>query len=240
MAKEAPRRFFENQTSTQYPPVMAYFDVTKETSLTVDASPVGISAILSQNTKNRDDSKIIAYASHSFTDVERRYSQTEKEALSFVWAIKHFHLFLYGQQFTLITDHKPLEIIYGTTRSKPSARIERWVLRLQPYHFKVQYKPGSENAADYLSRHPSDKMTNKSEQTEEYISYISSNAVPKAMTLQEIAQETYTDKELQQLRAAIRTGTWESISKDYRLIKDELTIGTQNVVLRRTRIVIPR
>ena len=124
MAKEAPRRFFENQTSTQYPPVMAYFDVTKETSLTVDASPVGISAILSQNTKNRDDSKIIAYASHSFTDVERRYSQTEKEALSFVWAIKHFHLFLYGQQFTLITDHKPLEIIYGTTRSKPSARID--------------------------------------------------------------------------------------------------------------------
>ena len=57
MAKEAPRRFSENQTSTQYPPVMAYFDVTKETSLTVDASPVGISAILSQNTKNRDDSK---------------------------------------------------------------------------------------------------------------------------------------------------------------------------------------
>ncbi len=57
MAKEAPRRFSENQTSTQYPPVMAYFDVTKETSLTVDASPVGISAILSQYTKNRDDSK---------------------------------------------------------------------------------------------------------------------------------------------------------------------------------------
>ncbi len=83
-------------------------------------------------------------------------------------------------------------------------------------------------------------MTNKSEQTEEYISYITSNAVPKAMTLQEIAQETYTDKELQQLRAAIRTGTWESISKDYRLIKDELTIGTQNVVLRGTRIVIPK
>ena len=42
MAKEAPRRFFENQTITQYPPVMAYFDVTKETILTVDASPVGI------------------------------------------------------------------------------------------------------------------------------------------------------------------------------------------------------
>ncbi len=97
MAKEAPRRFSENQTSIQYPPFMAYFDITKETSLTVDASPVGIYAILSQNTKNRDDSKIIAYASHSFTDFECRYFQTEKKALSFVWAITHFQLFLYGQ-----------------------------------------------------------------------------------------------------------------------------------------------
>ena len=72
-------------------------------------------------------------------------------------------------------------------------------------------------------------MTYKSEQTEEYINYITSNAVPKEMTLQEIAQESYTDKELQQLRAAIRTGTWESISKDYRLIKDELTIGFEKL-----------
>ncbi len=83
-------------------------------------------------------------------------------------------------------------------------------------------------------------MTNKSEQTEEYISYITSNTVPKEMTLQEIAQEAYTDKELQQLRDAIRTVTWESISKDYRLIKDEFTIGTLNVILRETRKVIPR
>ncbi len=52
----------------------------------------------------------------------------------------------------LITDHKPLEVIYGSATSKPSARIEGWVLRLQPYAFKIQYKQGSENPADYLSR----------------------------------------------------------------------------------------
>lgn len=38
--------------------------------------------------------------------------------------------------FDLITDHKPLEVIFGP-RSKPCARIERWVLRLQSYRFKV-------------------------------------------------------------------------------------------------------
>ena len=34
--------------------------------------------------------------------------------------------------------------------SKPSARIERWVLRLQGY--KVIYRPGKTNSADALSR----------------------------------------------------------------------------------------
>ena len=51
--------------------------------------------------------QIISYASRALSDVEKRYSQTEKEALAIVWAVEHFHLFLYGSEFTLITDHKP-------------------------------------------------------------------------------------------------------------------------------------
>ena len=38
-------------------------------------------------------------------------------------------------------------VIYGS-KSKPCARIERWVLRMQPYKFKVKYAPGSQNIAD--------------------------------------------------------------------------------------------
>ena len=131
-------------------PVMAYFDTTKETVITVDASPVGISAILAQKEHASDDCRIAAYASRALSPVEKRYSQTEKEALSIVWAVEHFHLFIYGKPFQLVTDHKPLEVIYGNPKSKPSARIERWVLRLQPYQFTVQYKPGVDNPADYL------------------------------------------------------------------------------------------
>ena len=50
-----------------------------------------------------------------------------------------------------MTDHKPLEVIYGL-RSKPSARIERWVIHLQPYDFWVMYAPGQSNVADLFSR----------------------------------------------------------------------------------------
>ena len=219
-------------------PMMGYFDISKSTTITVDASPVGISAILAQGTDS--DYKVIAYASRALTDVEKRYSQTEKEALSIVWGIEHFHLYLYGKEFTLITDHKPLEIIYGTPTSKPSARIERWVLRLQPYRFVVQYKAGADNPADYLSRHPvpNNNPSHIAEETEEFINFVTKYAVPKAMTIDEISEATNADRTLQGLRAAIRTGHWETV-KQYKPIKDEITVGSNNIILRGSRIIIP-
>jgi len=42
-----------------------------------------------------------------------------------------------------------IELIYGHRHSKPSARIERWVLRLRPYTFQIDYKPGEQNPEDY-------------------------------------------------------------------------------------------
>jgi len=106
-------------------PVMSYFDITKETQVLVDASPVGLSAILAQRKPGTSESKIIAYASRALTDTETRYLQTEKEALAIVWGVEHFHIYLYGAPFILYTDHKPLELIYGNQLSKPPARIER-------------------------------------------------------------------------------------------------------------------
>ena len=157
---------------------MAYFDTKKDTYIRVDASPVGISAILSQKTKDKDDEKVITYASRALTAVKKRYSQTEKEALAIVWGVEHFHLYLYGKKFTLITDHKPLEVSYGNKNAKSSARIERWVLRLQPYSFKVVYRPGATNPADYLSRHPIQTSRRQENMTEKYINPIAFNSVP--------------------------------------------------------------
>ena len=71
--------------------IMAYFDKDKETELTTDTSPWGLSAILSQHTPGQEDRRIVAYASRSLTPVEQRYSQTEREALAIVWAGECFH-----------------------------------------------------------------------------------------------------------------------------------------------------
>ena len=101
---------------------LTYYNKDAKTRVTADAIPVEHDGVYGP----------VYYASRSLTAVERRYSQTEKEVLSLVWACERFHVYLYGKHFQLKTDHKPLEVIYSS-KSHSSARIKRWVLRLQPY-----------------------------------------------------------------------------------------------------------
>lgn len=75
--------------------VMAYFDPTKQTELTTDASPWGLSAILSQKTPSNDDRRIVAYVSRCLSVVEKKYSQTEREALAIVWAMESRYMSIY-------------------------------------------------------------------------------------------------------------------------------------------------
>ena len=117
--------------------MLAYFDRGAPTEVIADASPVGLGAVLVQ--KVDGERRAVRYASRSLSDTERRYSQTEKEALALVWSCERFNLYLCGlPEFDLVTDHQALKTIYGPN-SKPSARIERWVLRLQPFNYKVRY-----------------------------------------------------------------------------------------------------
>ena len=147
--KEQKEAFVELKKRLSNSETLGYFDKDALTQAIADASPVGLGAVLTQMSK--DGPRIISYASRSLTGTETRYSQTEKEALALIWACEKFHPYIYGVPFELITDHKPLEVIYGP-RYKPYARSERWVLRMQPYKFKVKYQPGPKNIADPLSR----------------------------------------------------------------------------------------
>lgn len=228
---------------------MAYFDPNMNTELIVDASQVELGAILLQKDKS-DRKHIIAYASRALSDVERRYSQTEREALTIVWSCEHFHLYIYGKEFTMVTDHKPLELIWNNPRSKSPACIERWGLRLQPYRLKVEYREGSENPADDMSHHPiqthlHNKSTRATKIAEEYINFITQNNTPKAMTLDEIKHETLKDETLQRVSTLIRTNTWHTVTKDivlkqYEHVKGELAVSHDNdIILRGSTIVIP-
>ena len=215
---------------------LAYFDSNaEETKLITDASPVGLGAVLTQVQEGCE--RVVAYASRSLTDVERRYSQTEKEALGLVWGCERFHMYLYGVEFTLLTDHKPLEVIYSTN-SRNSARIERWVLRLQPYRFKVQYVPGKQNIADPLSRLGKGKGVCMNDDAEEFIRFVAETSTPAAMSVQGVEEESWIDPEISQLRECITTGEWDNAPPQYKAVRNELSI-LGKLVLRGTRLLIP-
>jgi hypothetical protein len=77
--------------------------------------------------------------------------------------------------------------------------------------------------------------------TEEYISFIVHNVVPRDMTLDEIIKATNSDSTLKGFRAAIRLKRRDSpVVQYFKSIKDELTVMSQGVILRGTRIVIPQ
>ena len=219
---------------------MSHFDTSKETHILVDASPLGLSAILTQKDPQQDAHNIIAYVSRVLSPVEKRYSQTEKEALAIVWGIEHFHLYVFGAPFTLITDHKPLQLIYNNPRSRPPARIERWFLRLQQHDFQVIYKKGNDNPADFLSRHPQPKVP-KCSIAEEYMNFMTVNAAEAAIPLEVIKEHTSNDSTLMAVQKAVHSGDWaDKLVKLFVNVKDEIAADNKNgVVQRGTKIIIP-
>ena len=124
-------------------PILRLPDLEKGFTLRTDASNVGIGAVLMQET--------IAYASKKLLPRETRYSVIERECLALVWGIKKFHMYLYGKEFQVETDHCPL--IYMQNTKLTNSRVMRWVLSLQPYRFRIAAIKGSQNiGADYMSR----------------------------------------------------------------------------------------
>ena len=214
---------------------LAYYKVGCKTRIVADASLVGVGAVLTQ--QQGETWRVISYASRSLTDVERRYSQTGKEALALVWACERFSTYVSGQPFELEADHKPLQHIYSRT-SKPCARIERWVLRLQGFDFRVVYRLGNTNFADSLSRLNSVNQLDRREDYD-FVRAVVESCVPVALTPKEIEQAPFEDAELRQVRNCVMSGNWECTLPSYAHVKDELS-NYGELLLRGTRIVIPK
>ena len=121
---EALQRAKNQLTSSN---VLTHYDPKLPINLAADASAYGIGAVISHVLPDGSE-KPISYASRTLTTIEKNYAQLEKEALSLIFGVKKFHQYLYGQKFTLMTDHKPLTAILGSKKGIPSlaaARLQR-------------------------------------------------------------------------------------------------------------------
>jgi hypothetical protein len=73
---------------------LAYFVPGRETELVVDGLQDGIGAIHSQKDPVVKKFRPVAYTSRACTEVEKRYSQIERECLEATWAVEKIHSIL--------------------------------------------------------------------------------------------------------------------------------------------------
>ena len=133
-------------------PVLVAPNFTKEFIIHTDASNKAIGAVLNQKTDGIEQP--IAFHSRKLRGAELSYSITEKEALSVIDAVKHFHPYVLGRKFGIVTDHTALQYVFKFKNSK-NARLNRWALTLSEYEYTLQYRDGAMHVVpDALSRNP--------------------------------------------------------------------------------------
>lgn len=189
---------------------LGYFNHVDETELYVDASPIGLGAVLVQY-NSEGDPRIIACASKSLTPAEKKYPHTQKEALAIVWGVERFSYYLTSKNFTVRTDSEANQFIFGSEHriSKRSiTRAESWALRLLPYRFEVKRIPGHLNIADALSRLIRKTQVDQAfdEENDKHVLYALDVNMDISWTDIQLASET--DEELNEVRDAIHSNKW--------------------------------
>ena len=229
--------------------MLHYFDTSKDTVLEADASIKGLGSALIQ------DGKPIAFASKALTETQTRYSNIEREMLAIVAGCERYHTFLYGKSFTIITDHQPLVTICNKPIHSAPARLQRMLLRIQGYNYRIIYRPGSQMIiADALSRLP-DPKTRSDVDLDERIDNIDIDIDAEKLCnialinfgqekKKSIIEETLNDPDLATLKEVVING-WPNTIKDlpekirsYWSYREEIGVEA-GVLFKGRQVIIP-
>lgn len=230
---------------------LAHFDPNAKLILTVDASPTGLGAVLSQIGPDRLE-RPISYASRTLSRAEKNYAQVQKEATAIVFGVKRFHQYLYGrsQPFVLRTDHKPLLAIFGPYKGIPEIsanRLQRYAIFLAAYNYVIEYISSKQNSADYLSRaYSGDNETETTDELTEcedraaYVNFVTDGDLP--VTLNDLRRETTRDTNLSTVKDFVLNGWPRKVSdaelKPFFNCRTQLSYES-GILMRGHKVVIP-
>ena len=225
--------------------LLAHYDPDKMIILSVDASPVGLGAVISHEIDGQDQP--VAFSSRSLSPAERNYAQVDREALAIIHGVRKFHQYLYGRRFVLWTDNKPLSHIVAPDKAIPNmaaARIQRWCLELSAYNYEVVHRPASrQRNVDALSRLPVEGVRQEVTETDmeaEKINRAALQGMP--VTAKQISAATQNDPVLAKVREFMMTGWPNELDeefKPYERRKMEMSLE-EGCLLWGVRVVIPK
>ena len=222
--------------------VLGHFSCSNDVGVQVDASGMGLGAVLFQPDQD-EYLRPIAYASRVLTAAEKNYSQIEREALALVYGVQKFRQYLLGRPFILRTDHKPLISLFNPHKSVPmltSTRLKKWRLVLAAYTYSLAFVPGKNNIfADYLSRKPALETPSKVEIVEEQVLQL---VVERVVNAEAVSYETERDPVLSKVLHFTKCGWPLEVTTDllpYYRKRLEFTLQS-GVLVWDSRIVIPQ
>lgn len=223
--------------------ILVHYDPNKPVRLACDSSEYGIGAVLLHVMEDGSE-RPICYISRVLTKAERGYSMIMKEALAVYWSVLKLYQYLAGRKFQIVSDHKPLQALFGEHKSLPkmaAGRIQRWSLFLAGFDYSFHFIRGSENVkADALSRLPlSESIDAACDPEYDYLNMVEGQL---PIDSSKIRYETRKDSCLGTVFNYIRYGfpkyTENDLLKPYFIRKNELSIE-QGIIMWGYRIVIP-
>lgn len=192
------RAFQDLKDSLTSPPMLAMFDLNRDTKVSADVTSYDLDSILLQ--KWKEEWRPVACVSRSLTGTEQRYTQEEKEALSVTWARERLRNFLTTKHFLLEMDLKPLLSLLGSQALDAfPPQNQRFRMCLMRYSYSIAHVLGKSLwMADTLSRAPvkreeTNDETDFLENTNIYVDMIKDNLPASTAYLEELKEQLQRD-----------------------------------------------
>jgi hypothetical protein len=159
IGEEHTKQLEDLKQALMSPPILRFPDFTKTFRISTDASYEGLGAVLEQEYEGHYHP--LVYASRRLKPSESADTSdtaaVHLEAKAAIFGCKMFRHYILGYPTEIVTDAAAVPAMF--TDKNPSAKVGRWVMRMQEYRVTFRHRPGAQNqVADALSRKGATKV----------------------------------------------------------------------------------